>query len=253
MQVANEPMLNYNTDISKPKNAEDFEEFCLITYRVVFGDPTATKNGRSGQKQHGVDIFLHRQGQRIGIQCKRVTFSELTEKIIDAEVALADEGKVPITELIIATTAPNDTKLIRYAQDLSDRRKSNGLFTVSLAFWDTLESFVRQYPELEYLFSPNAPGGAFYQSSQQHDESFHLLEKIHAAVSSSGLGSQGILPEARHDSLNKVITGQLDDIRKSILAGKFRDALDRITNIGNSFDTFDAHQRFRWHSQRAIC
>jgi len=42
-------MLNYNTEISKPKSAEDFEEFCLIVYRVVFGDPSATKNGRSGQ------------------------------------------------------------------------------------------------------------------------------------------------------------------------------------------------------------
>ena len=31
-------MLNDNTEISKPKNAEDFEEFCLIVYRVVFGD-----------------------------------------------------------------------------------------------------------------------------------------------------------------------------------------------------------------------
>lgn len=246
-------MLNYNTEISKPKSAEDFEEFCLIVYRVVFGDPAATKNGRSGQKQHGVDIFVRRQEQRVGIQCKRVTFGDLTEETINAEVASADEGKVPITELIVATTAPNNAKLVRYAQELSDKRKADGLFTVSLAFWDTLESLVRQHAELEFRFAPNAPGGAFYKSSREHAEMFGLVEKIHAAVSSAGLGSHGVLPEARHDSLNKVITGQLDDIRKTILAGKFRDALGRLTNIGASFDTFDAHQRFRWHSQRAVC
>src|SRR4051794_4091308 len=104
-------MLNYQTEISKPKSAEDFEEFCLIVYRVVFGDLTATKNGRSGQKQHGVDIFVRRQEQRVGIQCKRVTFGDITDEVINAEVASADEGKVPIAELIVATTAPNDAKL----------------------------------------------------------------------------------------------------------------------------------------------
>jgi hypothetical protein len=192
-------MLNYNTEISKPKNAEDFEEFCLIVYRVVFGDPTATKNGRSGQKQHGVDIFVHRQEQRVGIQCKRVTFGELTEKIIDVEVASADEGKVPITELIVATTAPNDARLVRYAQELSDKRKAAGLFAVSLAFWDTLESLVHQHPELEYRFAPNAPGGAFYKSFQEHGEIFDVVKKIEAAVSSTGLGSQGLLAAARQD------------------------------------------------------
>lgn len=246
-------MLNYNTEISKPKSAEDFEEFCLIVYRVVFGDPTATKNGRSGQKQYGVDIFAHCQDQRFGIQCKRVTFSDLTEKIIDAEVASADKGKVPITELIISTTATNDEKLIRYAENLSDKRKADGRFTISLAFWDTLESFVRQHAELQFHFSPNTPGGAFYKFSQEQSKMVGLLEKVSAAVPSTGLGSQGGLPEARHDSLNKVITSQLDDIRKTILVGKFRDALDRLTNIGASFDTFDMHQRFRWRSQRALC
>src|SRR5438477_13182548 len=98
-------MLNYNSEIAKPKNPDDFEEFCLIVYRVVFGDKTATKNGRSGQKQNGVDIFVRNDGERIGIQCKRVQFGELTTTVIDAEVKAADEGSAAIAELIVATTA----------------------------------------------------------------------------------------------------------------------------------------------------
>jgi tetratricopeptide (TPR) repeat protein len=246
-------MLNYSSEISKPKGAEDFEEFCLIVYRVVFGDPTATKNGRSGQKQNGVDIFVQRNEKRVGVQCKRVTLGELNEEIIDAEVAAADAGKVPITELIVATTAPNDTKLISYAHKLSDKRKANGLFTVSLAFWDTLESYVRQHGELQYQFAPNAPGGAFYKASQERAELLDWTKKTYAAVTSASPISQGELPEARHDSLNRVITSQLDDIRKLILAGKFQDALDRLSTIGSSFASFDSHQKFRWHSQRAVC
>ncbi len=48
-----------------------FEAFCrdLMSFR----HPTkrATRNGSTGQKQYGVDVFLDGDGERVGIQCKR--------------------------------------------------------------------------------------------------------------------------------------------------------------------------------------
>src|SRR5690242_1731513 len=99
-------MIPYSTGVQPPRTAEDFEDFCHTVYSEIFDDPTATKNGRSGQKQNGVDIFAMRKGKRYGVQCKRKTYGSLTKKIIDEEVGLADGGKVKIEELIIATTGP---------------------------------------------------------------------------------------------------------------------------------------------------
>ncbi|SDP76837.1 Restriction endonuclease [Arthrobacter sp. ok909] len=48
-----------------------FEAFCrdLISFRNP--DRTATRNGSTGQKQYGVDVFVDGAGERIGVQCKR--------------------------------------------------------------------------------------------------------------------------------------------------------------------------------------
>jgi tetratricopeptide (TPR) repeat protein len=252
-------MLNYNSEISKPKNPQDFEELCLAIYRVVYDDKTATKNGRSGQEQNGVDIYVQQGGDRVGIQCKRVNFGKLTTKIIDKEVGHADAGKIEITKLIIATTAANDARLIEYTALLSDQRKGEGRFRVDLAFWDTLESHIQQHPQLQYLFAPNSVGGAFYGINQQLQPLQQLaqygrqIQEIHAAVISAPKSLLSSLSEGRNESLNKFITGQLDDIRNIILAGRYKDALTRLGTLGASINDFDAHQKSRWHSQRGTC
>ena len=61
----------------------------------------------------------------------------MTEKVTNA-----DKAPVKIMELIIATTAPNDAKLVAYVANSSDQRKQQGKFEVSLAFWETLESYI---------------------------------------------------------------------------------------------------------------
>jgi len=55
-------MLIYSTGVQPPRTAEDFEDMCHIAYSEVFDDLTATKNGRSGQSQNGVDTFAMRNG-----------------------------------------------------------------------------------------------------------------------------------------------------------------------------------------------
>lgn len=152
--------MDFRIDISKPANADDFEEFCLEIYRAELQDPTATRNGRSGQKQAGVDIFATRatDGRLYGIQCKRINYSTLDFETVEEEVDLADKGKQDIDELVVATTAPNDAKVTREVRKLNAARKKAGKFEVKVAFWGTLENLVRAHQQLLRKYAPNAPG-----------------------------------------------------------------------------------------------
>ncbi|CAJ3085684.1 Putative Zn-dependent protease, contains TPR repeats [Burkholderia pseudomallei] len=259
-------MLTESTGLQPPGNAQAFEDFCHIVYSKVLDDPLATKNGRSGQKQNGVDVFASRKGERYGVQCKQKTFGRLTTKIIDEEVKAADDGPVRIDKLVIATTVANDVKLIAHAAQLTDCRRKDGKFEVNLAFWDTLETLVRGNPELQYLFAPQMAGGAFWETRQRLDQhSAQVMQRFEQQSAqldvlttrfSSAYGGTlpaEALPDAREDSLNKLVDGQLDGVKQLLLSGRFNDALTSLATLGSSLDAFDSHQRARWFTQRAHC
>lgn len=247
-------MLSYSTGLTPPSTPQDFEDLCHTVYRVAFKDPTATKNGRSGQKQHGVDVFVMRESEeRYGIQCKHKSFRTLTTAIVDEEVALADSGPVRIDHLLIATTAANDAKLIAYAAALSDRRTGEGKFKVSLAFWDTFESLIRAYPELQFTLAPHQPGGAFFRTEQRLIEQSALLHQIITNLPTTVAAAAQAIPEARVESLNKLVDGQLDAVKRQIEAGRVQDALQGLASLADSLEAFDVHQRSRWYTQRAHC
>ena len=82
-------MIPYKTSIP-PEGDEDFEELCLIAYRETYRDFSACRVGRSGQAQGGIDILAREGERRVGIQCKRVKYSKLTESVINKEVEKAD-------------------------------------------------------------------------------------------------------------------------------------------------------------------
>jgi hypothetical protein len=249
-------MLIYSTGVRPPRTAEDFEDMCHIVYSEVFDDLTATKNGRSGQSQNGVDIFAMRNGHRVGVQCKRKTFGKLTQKIIDDDVALADRGTVRIGELIVATTAPNDVAMVAYAAQLSDSPHTTGKFRVSVAFWDTLETYIRRFPRLQTILAPAMPGGAYWEQKQTLATHTAMLERIVVSLPGAAPSAESIergIPEARADSLNKLVDAQLDGIKSQLVAGRVDDALSALAILGVNLDILDVHQRARWHTQHAHC
>jgi Restriction endonuclease len=59
-------------DLPQPKNWQDFEAIVCNAMSQRWKSPNLQKNGRSGQKQAGVDIYGPDDiGRRVGIQCKR--------------------------------------------------------------------------------------------------------------------------------------------------------------------------------------
>lgn len=77
-------------EIPRPKGDDDFEELALALYREVWRDVGAKLHGRSGQRQHGVDLYGEdRVGSSglIGVQCKQHgSATVLTDKELVAEL-----------------------------------------------------------------------------------------------------------------------------------------------------------------------
>lgn len=148
--------------ISPPKSWETFEDLCHALFKVVWNDPTAQKNGRSGQPQHGVDVFGGRNGDRVryeGIQCKgksailnaRPTVAELLE-----EVAKADSFEPALSHWTYVTTAPVDAAVQRVARELSVERAKAGKFTVDVLGWEELQALMATAPSVVKEFYPEA-------------------------------------------------------------------------------------------------
>lgn len=141
-----------------PKSWDDFENLMWDLLRCDWQDPNASRNGRQGQPQHGVDIYGQRNGEGgyIGVQCKlhgrnaRLTLAEVKEEIHKAE-----GFKPPLKEFVIATTAPRDAKLQEAIRLLSEDRRQLGQFAVYIRSWDDIELYLqidedvarRNYPQ----------------------------------------------------------------------------------------------------------
>lgn len=238
-------------DTPKPKNEADFERMCKLVYGAVFHDPRPKINGRKGQSQFGVDVYVNdsTDGGRIGIQCKKYCLTKLTFKHVKTEVDEADKAKLPIKLLLIATTSESDSKLLLEVMKLSDDRKSKGLFEVEVEFWDEIESHIAENPVLQDHYAPYSPGAAYHRQERSLEVLTTITTETHGLVATL----QSSLPSARADSANKIITEQLDRTNEIIKTGHYRAALDHIESIGKDLNPFDEHQKARWHLQRAFC
>ena len=139
------------TQIAAPRSWDLFEDLIRALFAEVYNNPLAAKNGRRGQPQHGVDVFVElptAPGQWIGIQCKgkeqsygaRATIPEF-----DAELAKAEHFEPRLTRWIFTTTAPLDAKLQAHARKESKARSRNGKFPVDYLGWDALVDLIAQH------------------------------------------------------------------------------------------------------------
>jgi hypothetical protein len=140
-----------------PNDPTAFESFCLDLFKEVWQDPSAQKNGRSGQPQAGVDIFGQCQGERVGTQCKQkdgLLWSKVTVKELKDEVEAAKQFKPPLARFILATTGPRDAKVQQLSRELTEKHKQQGLFSVEVWSW---EDIWHEFYRREALFEKVAP------------------------------------------------------------------------------------------------
>jgi Restriction endonuclease len=111
-----------NTSLPKPKNWQDFESHTRVLFACILNDPDTQKNGRSGQKQNGVDVYGYRDKRvdcLIGVQCKKKFETQVTEEELRAEVDNAKKFTPPLSEFILITTAPRDQKIQQVARSIT--------------------------------------------------------------------------------------------------------------------------------------
>lgn len=222
---------------------------CANVYGVVFHDPKPKTNGRKGQSQGGVDVFVTAKDTgRIGVQCKKYFLTKLEWEHVEDEVRKADKYKTPIKILLIATTSPSDASLLHKIQLLSDEREAQGLFTVEVDFWEDIENHINRFTSLQDSYAPHSAGAAYYRQDQKLD----LLHELTLETRNS-IATNAALPAGRDDSVNKLITAQLDYTNELLKANLYQDALTHIAAIGKDLEPFDAHQKARWYLQRGLC
>lgn len=134
-----------------PLNDDDFDALVRQIAERKFG-VEATRYGRNGQAQHGVDITLtDAHGRLIAIQSKHT--EELTKTMMDAEIkklfhgTKSSPGGFPerVDELIFATSAPRDTKQTDHSLAIA---KSNPPLRVTVWAWDHLNELLNTMPSL---------------------------------------------------------------------------------------------------------
>jgi hypothetical protein len=153
--------MNFNSkQIPPPKYWQEFKDLCLAVFKRVWSDPTATKNGRSGQQQHGTDISGKPRDSKgfHGVQCKdkdTILGSEVTKAEFDAEIAKAENFKPALAHWILANTAPKDAKMEEHARERSTERERDGKFGVQILFWEDLQSLIASHPDVIEEFFPD--------------------------------------------------------------------------------------------------
>lgn len=221
---------------------------CAQVYGVVFKDRMPKMNGRRGQVQGGVDVFVKEPGVgRVGIQCKKYTKKPVKWEDVEDEVGKADKHQTPIRKLILATTAPNDASLLRKVQQFSDDREAKGLFPIEVEFWDDICNHIDRFPVLQDSYAPHTPGAAFHRQ----EASLHAISDI-ALSTNAIVQSIAGLPPARPDSVDRLISDQLDRTNELLKTFRYRDALDHLAVVGKDLAPFDAHQKARWYLQKGL-
>lgn len=145
-----------NTQIPKPKDWQDFERKMRVLVACVLDDPRAQQNGRSGQRQNGVDIFGTRTvGHLVGVQCKKKLDKHVTEKELRAEVNEAKKFKPKLAEFVLATTAARDEKIQTTARLITEELASTECpMVVTVWGWDDIEEHVSRHVETIKAFDP---------------------------------------------------------------------------------------------------
>ncbi|NOU33666.1 MAG: hypothetical protein HOO96_37710, partial [Polyangiaceae bacterium] len=134
-------------NLPAPVDWQKFERLCRDLWAAIWEDRNTQAHGRSGQPQHGVDVFGIPNGERVysAVQCKRrgssadageVTESELREEVAKAQNFVPKIGGA----FILATTGPRDAKIQRVARILSEQQRANGQFSVHVWSWDDIQA-----------------------------------------------------------------------------------------------------------------
>jgi tetratricopeptide (TPR) repeat protein len=164
--------------LPRPKDWQDFERKTKELFVCVLNDPNTQLHGRTGQPQHGIDIWGHRNEERhrlVGIQCKKSS-DRIAEEELEAELEKAKAFNPPIAEFILVTTAPRDAKIQQKALELTTAlSQSERPIFVAVWGWDDIEEHAANHVRAHQAFDPTFNPYA----ARAHDELLRKIDEFH--------------------------------------------------------------------------
>ena len=223
-----------SASIRTPKNWQDFERNSRVLFECILNDVHVQNNGRTGQPQHGVDIFGRRNGEGanwFGIQCKGKDANyggKVTEKELREEVEKSRTFTPAISDFILITTAPVDASIQAVARTITEEREKEGnALNVSVWGWGELETRISEHPRALQAFEPDASPYSDQILSEttylrnKADESSETLEAILQGVQSFNRTLQtGDDTSAIHEVVDKNLHAEIDGYRDIAKDGK---------------------------------
>src|SRR5687767_14557813 len=146
-----------------PKDWQALERAMRLLFQYALNDPATQTNGRSGQRQHGVDVFGQRgggAGPLVGVQCKGkdADFGGAVDADeLEAEVKKTEKFKPPLREFILVTTAPDDAVIQQHARLLEERVRREGRdLSISVWGWGQTWQEIGRYGEVIKALHPDS-------------------------------------------------------------------------------------------------
>jgi hypothetical protein len=197
--------------IAPPKSWETFEDLMSALFASVWSDPVTRKNGRSGQPQHGVDIYgepSDKPGSWYGVQCKGKDAhygSKASSGEFDAELAKAESFDPPLSRWIFATTARDDGPLQKHARKVSAARQAAGKFPVDVIGWGSIHALLARHPVVVRQFYPEHVSAVSDELAVLQQSSRAALDSIDDVLRHGGASISLLRPE-RWQALREAIS-----------------------------------------------
>lgn len=240
-----------SVEIPKPKDWQALERHCRLLFEHSLRDTAVQNNGRSGQRQHGVDIFGKRgggNGPQAGVQCKGRSGDyggAVSEKELAAEVEKTKKFRPELEEFIIVTTAPDDAKIQQVARLLEKKVRGEGRnLSIQVWGWGRVQDEINRFPEVLRAFHPDKQ--PFSDQIRDEVRETNRLVAEGNALSASGIAeikqtlAQMMAAErpplsteatGASDALDKELHSQIDAYRDLLREGQPRTALTLLNRL----------------------
>ena len=131
----------------RPEHWQDFETLCKKLWGEIWSCPEIKKNGRVGQKQHGVDVYGVPDGQMeyYGIQCKgkdEYTDKQFTQEEILSEIKKAKDFTPKLKKFYLTTTAVKDAEIEAFVRQKNIEHKKSKLFEIHIFCWEDIVDLI---------------------------------------------------------------------------------------------------------------
>ena len=230
-----------------PQNWQDFEDLCCDLWKEIWKYPNTQKNGRQGpHPQHGVDIFgrPNEGSEWAGVQCKEIdnlSNNSLTISLLEKEVEKAKSFRPKLSQYIIATTAPRDSRIQQRTREITDNHQKKGLFSVDVWSWDDIKKSLADYPSLIKKYYPilenNLLENKIENLTEKFDDHYENLNSGIESINETLTTTQNFLTETTTEILTSEYQRELKYAKSLVDDNKIEDALNYLEKLKS--DIFD--------------